>query len=309
MGAGDALEVQGQPVIWNAECRERLRALAVDGFERSKPVGEEVAGVLYGREVAGVVYVVASQPLDREDATKPALPLTANEVTQLTQLVALREGGLEAVGWFRSRTRGMAALSPEDFLICERFFGRPGRIAIILRPRYQRPLKASLLRLSRIAESDFSQHGLEIELDAPSVVEALPMAQTLESAAEMPAQPLAQADVPRSAAGHAFFTGMILAAGLVWFAWKSDRSIGLDAAVTGDTARLSWNPRAGFLSGATGANITAGDTTKALTIEEFRTGSMELVLPASDVRVSIEVVRGDEPLFRAATLFAVQPSK
>jgi hypothetical protein len=160
------ITVEGKVADIPAHLMEGMREAAMDAFRRAEPVGDEIAGLLFGARSVEGWTVTAWRPIPREDGSKPAVPLTESEEEAAGEILweyktDKRLRGAEPVGWVRSRTRGMAALSPEDADVCRHLFGDEGSLAVILRPSTQRPMTAAFFYVApETPVSEFSRRGV-----------------------------------------------------------------------------------------------------------------------------------------------------
>jgi hypothetical protein len=277
---------------------------------------------------------MAWRELAREDATRPAVPLPPAELAAAKGMVSdwmndLDLRTLKPIGWFRSRTRGMAALSPEDGEACELIFGKKGALALILRPSTQRPVAAALIHYrpgqpastpdpagpDRIA----SDRGVQFELLPPEPV--LPAGDPVPPAVAAPvAAPTPQSDslpvqravptrwgtiraaLPRVAA---FVGAVVVVAGAVFLALDRPVRLMVDYSDAGKVT-VSWNPSVGFLSGATGAELSINGVDQELPLDRLRAGRLEMPRPAGDLRIGFRL-RGEYASSQHAAATVVVP--
>jgi len=136
-----AYSVEGLPVHieYAQPVLEEICALAVDGLYQFRHGGMEIGGVLFGVIDTGLVSISASRPLACEHAFGPRFVLSDRDRAAMLELLDLplsdpALAGLAPVGWYHSHTRSEIALSPRDLEIYDRFFPRPGQVALVLRP-------------------------------------------------------------------------------------------------------------------------------------------------------------------------------
>lgn len=314
-----SLTVNGKPVEWDIMAMEELRLRVMTAFEAQSPVGGEVAGILYGRASNTRWRILAWRELAREDAARPAVPLLPAELAVAKGMVSdwmndLDLRTLKPIGWFRSRTRGMAALSPEDGEACELIFGKKGALALILRPSTQRPVAAALIHYrpgqpattpdpagpDRIA----SDRGVQFELVPPEpvvpVVEnpGLPVAAVAAATADSDSVAVLRpvrtrwrtirAALPRVGA---FVGAVAVVAGAAFLALDRPVRLMVDS-TDARTVKLSWNPSVGFLTGATGAELSINGVDRELPLDRLRAGRLELSRPPGDLRIGFRL-RGE----------------
>ncbi len=288
---------------------EEMREAAMEAFRRTAPVGEEIAGLLFGARSDAGWTVTAWRPIPREDGSRAAVPLTESEEEAAGEILWEYKTdpqlhGADPVGWIRSRTRGMAALSPEDAEVCRHFFGDQGSLAVILRPTTQRPLTAALFHVAAgtpVRES--SCRGVEMailpkehfETPAADVSEpAVPVAAAPESSGPEEVAVLRNFEPARPAARKrrvlliAGALGGTLATVLGCFLFL-DRPLSLDAEIRRSQVVLTWNRQVGFMTGATGAELDVAGDARELTEAELRAGRVSVSVPSGDFKVSLRL--------------------
>jgi hypothetical protein len=278
-------------VEWTAEFEESLRRAVMEAFEASVPVGLELAGIIYGRRSKSVLRLSAWRTIPAQLRSQPALPMSATEAAEYSRLVLdfmedLELRTLSPVGWFRSRTRGMASLSPEDARVCSTLFGDKLTLALMLRPSTQRPMAAAFFHVLGETENETSRRGVEVRW--------LGVAPAGESRGA-PAKPAAAAPVAdatglvRPARWHRVVRWLLPASAAIacltvmgaFAYWLMDRPIRLDAQVREGKLLIQWNRHAGILTSATGAELMIGKRPVELSLEEFRAGAAEMAIPPS----------------------------
>ena len=330
------LLVNGKPVDWDAAVMEQLRLRVMEAFESQAPIGGEVAGILYGRASNTRWRIMAWRELPREDATRPAVPLQPAELALARNMVTdwmsdLDLRTLKPIGWFRSRTRGMAALSPEDSEACEAIFGKKGALALVLRPSTQRPVAAALIHFrpgptEPVADPAgphraASDRGVGFELLPPELPDLPGSASTATAEPPQPA-PLTEALPPSPTAQvarvtrwqkvrlalprvAAFVAAVLAVAGAAF--WGLDRPVRLQVDFQNpQTAAVTWNPSVGFLTGATGIELRINDVDHELPLDRLRAGRFEFPRPAGDVRIAFRL-RGEHTAGQRGALTVVTP--
>jgi hypothetical protein len=300
---------------------EALREAAMLGFEAGEKSGHEICGVLYGRSRESGWRIEGWRPVVREDPARPAVPLSGAESAWAESLVRDWMSDLELrsfrpIGWFRSRTRGMAALSPEDAQVCERLFGEAGCLALILRPSTQRPMTAAFFAFAPGGERESSERGVSLALERPAAV-ATERAEEKEAVPEatVAAEPAratlgsALAEAPRRGRRWAALATLLAAfvfSALGCFLWL-DRPVRLDAGLSGDSVAIRWNRSVGFLSGAAGAELSVNREAVELPLDGLRSGGYNLPGPPRDLRLRLRV-RGRNAASQDETIAIVAPS-
>lgn len=305
-----SVTVNGKPVEWDPVILEELRVRVMAAFEAHSPVGGEVAGILYGRASNTRWRILNWRELKREDTSKPAVPLGPAELAQARGMVTdwmsdLDLRSLKPIGWFRSRTRGMAALSPEDAEACAAVFGKKGALALILRPSTQRPVAASLIHVSPGEEREASERGVQFDLlpfdqvgpGAPAVPadgSLAPVAQPPGPAAEVPVLAAPRRRFQTFVAALPRVAAFVVAVALVTagFYLFLDRPVRLDVEYDAASVSLKWNPSVGFLTGATGVELQLNRVPVELPLDRLRSGRHSWPRPAGDLRLGFQL-RGE----------------
>lgn len=284
------LRVGSQLVSCDPKTVEALRRHVMDRFLSAAPVGEEAIGILYGR--SGDAWCVTGwRALERENPQGPAAPLTPADEAGLRSLAAATIDGESAIGVFRSRTRGMAALSPEDVAACQRIFGDRDCLAVILRPSTQRPVVASFHVVRPGAEAESSQRGVRVAL-TPLEAGEEPDAAKAETPPAVEESSLTQPAAPHRwlKPALAFSAGIAFAvlAMLIFI----DRPIRLRVEVRDAQVRVQWNRSAGFLTRVESASLRLGNRTVALSQSQLRQGIWIGTAPRGDFALSLHLRGG-----------------
>jgi proteasome lid subunit RPN8/RPN11 len=284
------LQVSGRSVSCDPDAMESLRQHVMERFLAAEPVGEETVGILYGR-AEGELLVTAWRAIARENPSAPAVPLTSADEVALRELMKANVDGAGAAGWFRSRTRGMAALSPEDLAACQLLFESRECLSVILRPSTQRPVAASFGFVVPGAEAESSQRGVRVALSPP---------QSQKETAEAETAPAPVEDIPEpveaAARGRwlkpllAFAVGVALSSVAMWF--FLDRPLRLQVRVSGPEAAVEWNRSAGFFTRADSAILRLGERTVPISQSQLRQGRWAGAAPPGDFAVSLHLQGG-----------------
>lgn len=298
------ITVEGKVADIPAHLMEEMREAAMDAFRRAEPVGEEIAGLLFGARSEAGWTVTAWRPIPREDGSRAAVPLTESEEEAAGEIlweyktdVALR--GADPVGWVRSRTRGMAALSPEDADVCRHLFGDEGSLAVILRPSTQRPLLAAFIYVAPGDPArESSRRGVEMpilpleekgeEIAAGTSPHEVSVATDSTTGDRNP--PDRNLPEERPAIRRRWILPLIGAMGgalttaLGCFLFL-DRPLRLDAEIRRNQVVVTWNREAGLMTGATGAELEVAGDAKELTEAELRLGTASVPMPPGDFKV------------------------
>lgn len=281
---------------------DSLRRAGMESIASSSH-GEELAGILYGHATKEGWQVMLWRAIPRKSPRPAALPL--NDAEEAVARRMLKSKGLKAIGFFHSRTSGERSLEPEEIQLGASLFPSQACVAIVLRPRNQRPVTATFF----IASSDVSTHGVEVILEPtqePPVQrqEEVPLPVFLSSSS-----PTFQKQERREgwnwpASLAAFVVGALLAlpVGFVLV----DQPLKLDASVDGERLVISWNRFSGILSQATGAELEVDGRPKELTVDQLRAGGVETSAPSGDFKVRLRL-RGPYAESQRAIVTMVQP--
>lgn len=284
------LRVDSQPVSCDPEAMEALRLHVMDRFLAAAPVGEEAIGILYG--TSGDEWrVTAWRALERENPLGPAVPLTSADEAGLRKLAAASAHGESAIGVFRSRTRGMAALSPEDVAACQRIFGDKECLSVILRPSTQRPVVASFHVVRPGAEAESSQRGVRVALTPLRAGKEPDVASAETPPAVEEVSPSQSAALVRWLKPALAFGAGVLFAVLAMLLFI-DRPIRLRVEVRDTQVRVQWNRSAGFLTRVDSASLRVGSRTIALSQSQLRQGIWTGTAPRGDFALSLHLHGG-----------------
>ena len=126
-------------IEYSLEVLDSIRAEAVGGLNLFRHGGVEVGGVLFGQKDANQICIIQSRAFQSDHARGPGFILSEKDELDLGRLIQKAADepelrGLEPVGWYRSRTRSAASLSPEDVTLYDRHFPQPWQIAMVLCP-------------------------------------------------------------------------------------------------------------------------------------------------------------------------------
>lgn len=284
------LRVGSQLVSYDPAAMEALRQHVMERYLAAATVGEEAIGILYGTS-GDELRITAWRALERENPLAPAAPMTSADEARLRSLAAATVDGDSAIGLFRSRTRGMAALSPEDVAACQRIFGDKECLSVILRPSTQRPVVASFHVVQPGAEAESSQRGVRVALTS---VEAGKEPDVVKAEAPALAEELgpSQSAAPRRwlKPAAAFSAGILFSvlAILIFI----DRPIRLRVEVRDTQVRVQWNRSAGFLTRVDSASLRVGNRTVRLSQSQLRQGVWTGTAPRGDFALSLHLHGG-----------------
>lgn len=123
---------------------ERVRLHVMEGFYAMPRGGAETGGVLFGRQNDGVIRILSARPATCEYSMGPSFTLSARDEVGFRSLLAAGHlGGLQPVGWYRSRTRTEPHLSEKDVDLWRRFFPHPWQPVVVLRPASMGVMRAA----------------------------------------------------------------------------------------------------------------------------------------------------------------------
>jgi hypothetical protein len=131
-------------IEYPAEVLDQIRLAVVEAFFAIPRGGLEIGGVLFGRYRDGLLRIEAFRMLECEHAAGPSFTLSEADHVRLRDLLSSAAAeGLQAVGWFRSRTRSEIALWSADATLHDAYFREPWQVVLVLRPEVTRPTRAS----------------------------------------------------------------------------------------------------------------------------------------------------------------------
>ena len=283
-------------IDWAADCADQLRRAALEAFRAAQPVGHEITGILFGRRTRGGFRILGWQEIPRQDAARPAAPLTPREREAARDLLEssssdLRWREMQPVGWFRTRTRGMGSLAPEDIATVRELFGGTPCLALILRPSTQRPLQASFFWVADGAAGESSRRGAQILLpderdrEPSAAPEPLaPVGSTFPGAANSAdafVAPRRPAPLRWMAPTIAFLIGVATtaAAGYWWVDRPVQLDVRLEEADQGPILSISWNKNVGILTRAEGAELQIDQFPIELSRDQLRRAEYRVRLP------------------------------
>lgn len=261
----------------------------MERFLAAEPVGEETVGILYGHAGNGLL-VTAWRDIQRENSAAPAVPLTEADEAALRRLMGLAVDGAAAVGWFRSRTRGMAALSPEDLAACQKLFESRECLSLILRPSTQRPVVASLGFVVPGAQAESSHRGVRVALSGPPPKAEAPDPVSGTSTADVPERSEVATRRRWLKPVVAFAVGVALSSVAMWF--FLDRPLRLRVQVSDRQVEVGWNQSAGFLTRVDSASLRLGDRIVPISQSQLRQGRWTGAAPRGDFAVSLHLHGG-----------------
>jgi len=271
---------------------EEIRLLAMASFVR-EGAGVPILGLLYGHRTADATRITAWVPAgelrhhsDAEFSLQLQMRLSAtrNETKDL-----------ECVGWMRTRNQGEPRIADEDVTLFDRCFPEHAHVTMIVRPSYQKPVKAAFyqrdakgkVRADRPAQEFFLFPAHEGEIAVPevpaladpraaSVREALtepPAAPVPPPAAARPLPSIEELELLPRGTVRAFspwlaamlvLVGLLAGAGIAALRHDSGPS-SVAAGVAPQPLQIvavdshwavRWDPQLGLLTGVSGASLT-----------------------------------------------------
>lgn len=262
----------------------------MERFLAAEPVGEEAIGVLFGRSEDGP-RIVAWRAIDREAPGTAAVPLTPADESALRALAATTMDGATPIGLFRSRTRGMAALSPEDVSACQKIFDGRECLAVVLRPSTQRPVVASFSFVVPGAEVGASQRGVRVSLSPVEDKREAEVTRDDATSAPVASNEIAVPSRRRWLKPAIGFGGGLAVSSLAMLLFL-DRPLRLRVDLEGQTLRVQWNRSAGFLTRPDSASLRVGGRAISLSQSQMRQGRWNGPAPKGDFPVSLHLHGG-----------------
>lgn len=138
-----------EQIIWRSSLLEQVRSYTTEAYSRPGSSGEEVGGILLGNRLGDAVQVLAWRPIVRTTGSEATFSLDGREQSMLRRLIASTRtdsslGGMEVLGWFRSRIRGEAKISVEDLDLHRHIFVKDWQFCLVVKPSNQRPAQAQV---------------------------------------------------------------------------------------------------------------------------------------------------------------------
>lgn len=157
---------------------EQIRREAEAG--RDSPRGErEIGGVLFGIQEPGRIGILACKPLQCEYAMGSGFVLSEKDEKRLRQLISApgtepELNGLQVLGWYHSHVRSPIFLSKRDQQIHSRYFAGPYQVALVIRPKSERPGRAGFFFREASGEmrTESSYEEFTLETSTPAASEA-----------------------------------------------------------------------------------------------------------------------------------------
>jgi hypothetical protein len=312
----------GSEVEYSLDVLEQLRRLSVDGHNAFVHGGKEIGGILYGVREGERIKVLSCAELACEHALGPRFLLSDADRESLAHLLQPRDE-LEAIGWFRSHTRGGLDLDGGDHDLFDRYFERPLSIALILKPTHWGPATAAFFvreATGKIAPQAPREFAL-----APMKTVA-PAANTVGEEPSLPARPVIAPVLPREAAGEqggrriwmwALCALALLAlVSVLSYALRPSPHMSLQAyAVAPGQVRIEWNHGSrGLPDGTFGLlQIVDGGAVTRIPMDagRLRSGSVTYVQKTDHVTVRLKVdtrSAGTAPLEDAVEFVGALPA-
>jgi hypothetical protein len=312
---------------------DRIASEALRGFSALPRRGMEVGGVLLGR-VSGAqaepnILIEDCLPFDCEHLYGPNFVLSPRDREALAEVLAGVNGRrgrpLQALGLYRTHTRGDVELTAEDVELLDAFFPGAHAVCLIVRPYAMRPAEAGFFLRSEGAfragppESTFVFRRKEMGGGATprgTVAGAAPEPVSEPPAAPAPAPMETELPKDEPAAPPRPSYTWLWAAALVTFllagvaigfqiAGAYSRAtpppqpadpyaLGLSALQFGETIHFRWNPAAPALQACRAASLVIrdGDNTKIIELrkEDIARGALIYRNASPDVHFRLEAV-------------------
>jgi len=293
---------------------DRIAAEALRGLSALPRRGIEVGGILLGRTDGGtapaVVRITDCVPFDCEHLFGPNFQLSPKDREALAELLAGLNGKgarLQAVGLYRTHTRGDLELTAEDVELLDAFFPGTQAVCLVVRPYAVRPADAAfflrgaggfrpgpppatfVFRRKEMGGGATPRGAAAPAAEAPSSPpqpsSAAPSAEPPPAAFESELPAPEPAPAPRASYTWlwvaALFTfllagvaiGVQIAGGLSRPAPPPPAdpyALGLSALQFGDAIHFRWNPRAPALEACQSASLVIrdGDNTKIIELRK-----------------------------------------
>ncbi len=149
---------------------ESMRRAAMVGLQKIPRRGLEIGGVLFGRREGNRIEIHQWREIECEHARGPGFDLSEKDEKGLAELLeaakedpALSE--LEAVGLFRTRTRGDLMVSEEDVALFDRFFPERWQMLFVVRPHMYEPARAGFFLRDREGRMATGAPAAEMRLE------------------------------------------------------------------------------------------------------------------------------------------------
>ncbi len=314
---------------------DRIAAEALRGLSALPRRGIEVGGILLGRVAASAsataIHIEDSVPFECEHLYGPNFHLSPKDRDALSELLAgasSRRPRLQAVGLYRTHTRGDLELTAEDVELLDAFFPGAYALCLMVKPYATRPAEAGFfIRTSGRFRpgppgSSFVFRRKEMGGGATPRGAAAPAASPAEETGEEPAGSAAPAAIetelpdeeapapPQSSYTWLWVIALItfLLAGVaigVQIAGGVSRAappppsadpftLGLSAMQFGDAIHFRWNPKAPALEACQSASLVIrdGDNTKILDLrkEDLARGALIYRYVSADVQFRMEAI-------------------
>ncbi|HEX4808123.1 MAG TPA: hypothetical protein VH325_04290 [Bryobacteraceae bacterium] len=142
---------QFAPGLLNELCEQVLGA-----YSAAPHGGIEIGMVLFGKRTPDALRIEAWRPIPCSHLLGPRFILAPADESLIPEVLSTPQrdralAGLEPVGWCCSHTRSELSLLTREIEFNERYFGKPGNVAAILKPRT--PLQAEGAIFARKAKA------------------------------------------------------------------------------------------------------------------------------------------------------------
>ena len=124
-----------------------IERVVCDAFSSAPRGGVELAGLLFGTHLDGVVRITAFRPIECEHLHGPGFLVSDKDLANLEALMERSRrdpvlNGSALVGWFHSHTRSGIFLSDRDLELHRRYFPQKWQVALVLRPSFHAGVRA-----------------------------------------------------------------------------------------------------------------------------------------------------------------------
>ena len=297
---------EGVTIEYSLAVLDEIRRLAVGGLNQFGHGGLEIGGVLYGSREGERITVASFAEGVCEHALGPGFVLSASDREAYAGLLTA-PAGLEAVGWFRSHTRGGLNLDGHDCELFDRCFDGARSLGLTVKPTMRGPATAAFFVRERsgeirpMAAREFALEpvGLPVEdsaMEEPAAAGAAEVRVEPEAPAAPPAA-VERADGRRRRALRPVWMVWAAAAALCVYAglsyWpRAPRKLALEAwAIAPGQVRIEWDHRSGpVLESEMGVlRIGDGDGGETILLDPGQLRSSSITYTQRTGRISVRL--------------------
>jgi hypothetical protein len=141
-----------------------------EGYRKIPHGGIEEGGLLFGTIDGKGTRVEAFRPIACEHASGPSFLLSEQDLAQLSAQMESSAtdpelAGMEVIGWFLAHTRGPLTLTDREVELCDRYFGHPGMLTVLVKPERFQPTRFGFL--VRGADGSLARDGSQNAIILP----------------------------------------------------------------------------------------------------------------------------------------------